>query len=40
MRWLITLCCFLFATLAQAMTSPGLNSQTVDKVLVVKFGLI
>ena len=36
MRWLIPLCCFLFATLAQAMTSPGLNSQAVDKVLVVK----
>ena len=36
MRWLIPLCCFLFATLAQAMSSPGLNSQAVDKVLVVK----
>lgn len=36
MRWLITLCCLLFTTLPQAMTTPGLDSQTVDKVLVVK----
>lgn len=37
MRWLIVFCCFLFSTLVQAMSTPGLDSRTaVDKVLVVK----
>lgn len=37
MRWSIALCCFLFATLAQAMSTPGLDTKsTVDKVLVLK----
>ena len=36
MRWLITLCCLLCTTLAQAMSTPGLESQAVDKILVVK----
>ncbi len=37
MRWLIVVACLLFTTLAQAMSTPGLDSGTrVDKVLVVK----
>ncbi|WP_455232013.1 L,D-transpeptidase family protein [Geopseudomonas aromaticivorans] len=36
MRWSIVFCCFLFATLANAMSTPGLDRPAVDKVLVVK----
>ena len=37
MRWLIVFACLLFTSLAQAMSTPGLDSKiAVDKVLVVK----
>lgn len=38
MRWLIVTCCFLFASLAPAMSTPSLapEAEKVDKVLVIK----
>jgi murein L,D-transpeptidase YafK len=37
MRWLLVLCCLCLPTLAQAMSTPGLDAKSaVDKVLVVK----
>ena len=36
MRWLITLCCLFCTVLAQAMSTPSLESKAIDKILVVK----